>query len=57
MLQFKIIAARQLAEQTGMGELQALRQIQMLELGERRQGEERRAILRDIFSPDRRSFE
>lgn len=56
MMQFKIIAARQLAEQTGMGELQALRQIQMLELGERRQGEERRAILRDIFSPDRRSF-
>lgn len=55
-MQFKIIAARQLADATGMGELQALRQIQMLELGERRQGEERRAILRDIFSPDRRSF-
>lgn len=56
MLQFKIVAARKLAERTGMGELQALRHIQMIEAGERRQGEERRAKIRDILKPDRRGL-
>jgi hypothetical protein len=55
MMQFKIAAARALAEQTGMGELQALRHIQMMELGERRRAEDRRAQIRDILKPDRRT--
>lgn len=54
MYQFKIKAARALAERTGMGELQAYRQIQMQDAMERRSGEDRRVKIRDMLIIDRR---
>lgn len=54
MYQFKIQAARELAARTGMGELQAYRQIQMMAAMERRVGEDRRAKIREAFA-DRRN--
>lgn len=45
--QFKMQAARELADRSGMGTLQAYRQIQMIEAMERRAGEDRRARIRE----------
>lgn len=46
MYQFKLEAARKLAAETGLGEMQAYRCIELRAIMERRSGEDRRAMIR-----------